>query len=75
MIRIVEQSRQRIGEHGQSFVKPYSVILEIAGKVVATPAEVTDAMKTAKADNKNSVLVRVKSGDQSRFVALPVAKG
>ena len=55
--------------------KEGDVILEIAGKLVATPAEVSDAMKTAKADNKNSVLVRVKSGDSSRFVALPVAKG
>jgi serine protease Do len=55
--------------------KEGDVILEIAGKTVATPAEVSDAMKTAKADNKNSVLVRVKSGESSRFVALPVAKG
>ncbi len=55
--------------------KEGDVILEIAGKTVATPAEVSDAMKTAKADNKNSVLVRVKSGDSSRFVALPVVKG
>ena len=55
--------------------KEGDVILEIAGKLVASPAEVSDAMKTAKADNKNSVLVRVKSGESSRFVALPVAKG
>ncbi|MEN3290328.1 MAG: hypothetical protein V7634_4628, partial [Bradyrhizobium sp.] len=26
-------------------------------------------------DNKNSVLMRVKSGGQSRFVAVPIAKG
>ena len=56
-------------------VKEGDVILEVAGKLVATPAEVSDAMKVAKADNKNSVLVRVKSGESSRFVALPVAKG
>jgi len=55
--------------------KEGDVILEIAGKLVATPNEVRDAITAARADNKNSVLVRVKSGDSSRFVALPVAKG
>ena len=55
--------------------KEGDVILEIGGKLVGSPTEVRDAMTAAKADKKNSVLVRVKSGDSSRFVALPVAKG
>ena len=55
--------------------KEGDVILEVAGKLVATPAEVRDAITAARADNKNSVLVRVKSGESSRFVAMPVAKG
>ncbi len=39
------------------------------------PAEVREAITTARNENKNSVLVRVKSGDSSRFVAVPVVKG
>ncbi len=42
---------------------------------MTTPGEVRDAVNAARAENKNSVLVRVRSGDSSRFVALPVAKG
>ena len=34
-----------------------------------------DAVSAARTDNKNSVLMRVKSGGSSRFVAVPVAKG
>lgn len=56
-------------------LKEGDVILEVAGKLVATPGEVRDAITAARADNKNSVLVRVKSGESSRFVAMPVAKG
>lgn len=55
--------------------KEGDVILEVAGKLVSSPAEVREAITTARNENKNSVLVRVKSGDSSRFVAVPVAKG
>jgi len=55
--------------------KEGDVILEVAGKTVASPGEVSDAIKAARADNKNSVLMRVRSGGSSRFVALPLAKG
>lgn len=55
--------------------KEGDVILEVAGKLVGTPSEVRDAITAARADKKNSVLVRVKSGESSRFVAVPVGKG
>ena len=55
--------------------KEGDVILEVAGKTVASPADVRDAITAAKGDNKNVVLMRVKSGGQSRFVAVPLAKG
>jgi serine protease Do len=55
--------------------KEGDVILEVAGKLVSNPTEVRDAITTARNENKNSVLVRVKSGDSSRFIAMPVAKG
>src|SRR5438270_9774904 len=55
--------------------KEGDVILEVGGKTVATAGEVRDAINAARTDNKSSVLMRVKSGGQSRFVAVPIAKG
>src|SRR5262249_51267532 len=55
--------------------KEGDVILEVAGKTVASPTDVRDAINAAKDDNKNVVLMRVKSGGQSRFVAVPLAEG
>ena len=55
--------------------KEGDVILEVGGKSVNTAGEVRDAITAARTDNKNSVLMRVKSGGQSRFVAVPIAKG
>ncbi|HEY6024011.1 MAG TPA: Do family serine endopeptidase [Pseudolabrys sp.] len=51
------------------------VILEIAGKSVSTPADVRDVVASARTDGKRSVLVRVKKGDNTRFVALPLGRG
>jgi serine protease Do len=55
--------------------KEGDVILEVAGKSVASAGDVREAITAAHNDNKNSVLMRVKSGGQSRFVAVPLAKG
>jgi serine protease Do len=50
------------------------VILEIAGKSVSTPADVRSVVSSARTEGKHSVLVRVKSGGSTRFVALPVSQ-
>lgn len=55
--------------------KEGDVILEVAGKSVANPGEVREALNAARSDNKNSVLIRVRSGGALRFVAVPLAKG
>ena len=55
--------------------KEGDVILEVAGKSVTNAGDVRDAIKAAASDNKNSVLMRVKTGGSSRFVAVPLAKG
>jgi serine protease Do len=51
------------------------VILEVAGKTVSTPAEIRSVVASARTEGKHSVLVRVKSGENTRFVALPVGQG
>ena len=58
-------------EHG---FKTGDVILNVAGKAVSTPAEIRKAMADARADAKRTVLMRVKSGDATRFVAVPIAR-
>jgi serine protease Do len=51
------------------------IILEVAGKSVSTPADVRSAIAGAKTGGKRTVLLRVKKGDNTRFVALPVGNG
>jgi serine protease Do len=55
--------------------KEGDVILEVAGKTVSNAGDVREAITAARSDNKNSVLMRIKSGGSSRFVAVPLAKG
>jgi serine protease Do len=48
------------------------VILEVAGKQVSSPADVRKEIASARSDKKRAVLMRVKSGDNTKFVALPI---
>jgi serine protease Do len=54
--------------------KTGDVILDVGGKAVATPADVSKALTDAKSEGKRTVLMRVKSGEGTRFVAIPVAR-
>ncbi len=54
-------------EHG---LKTGDIILEVAGKKVASPKEVRDVLSEVNKDGKRSVLMRVKSGEGTKFVAL-----
>jgi len=51
-------------------LKTGDVILEVAGKRVANPDEVNKAVGAARMEGKKSVLMRVKSGEATKFVAL-----
>jgi serine protease Do len=48
------------------------VILDVGGKPVSTPAEVRNTLSDARKEGKHTVLFRVKSGQGTRFVALPL---
>ena len=54
-------------------LKKGDVILEVAGKNVTKPGDVGAALEAARTDKKGSVLMRLRSGDASRYVALPLA--
>jgi serine protease Do len=58
-------------EHG---FQTGDVILEVGGKKVGNPADVRAALNEAQKDGKRSVLMRVKSGDTTKFVALRLGR-
>jgi serine protease Do len=58
-------------EHG---MRTGDVILDIGGKTVSKPADVRQELATLHKEGKNTVLMRVKSGDATRFIAIPFGK-
>ncbi|MEZ5786795.1 MAG: Do family serine endopeptidase [Xanthobacteraceae bacterium] len=48
------------------------VILDVSGNTVSSPSDVRKAIKEAQNDGKRTVLMRVKSGPGTRFVAVPL---
>jgi len=52
--------------------KTGDVILDVGGKIVNAPADVSRAMNEAKTGGKRTVLMRVKSEQGTRYVAIPV---
>jgi serine protease Do len=48
------------------------VILDVGGKTVSNPADVRRLLADARKEGKHALLFRVKSGDGTRFVALPL---
>ncbi|MGD0076980.1 MAG: PDZ domain-containing protein, partial [Candidatus Binataceae bacterium] len=49
-----------------------NVILDVNGKAVANAGDVVKALRDARADGRHDILMRVKMGDATRFVALPL---
>jgi serine protease Do len=57
-------------EHG---FKTGDVILDVGGKKVASPLDVRNAIMDAQKNGKRAVLMRLKSGEATMFVAIPIA--
>lgn len=55
-------------------LKAGDVILEVAGQTVSKPSDVAEGVRAAKSKGRTAVLMRVQSGEQKRFVALPLKK-
>jgi serine protease Do len=62
------------GAGAEQGIRQGDVILEIAGKPVTEAAQVKAALDEARKDGRKSVLMRLKTGDASRFVALAFPK-
>jgi serine protease Do len=59
-------------EHG---FRTGDVILEVAGRKVGSAGDVRNAVQAAGKSSRRTVLLRVKSGDSTKFVTLPVSRG
>ena len=57
-------------EHG---FKIGDVILDVSGKKVATAVDVRNAISDAQKNGKRTILMRLKSDDATKFVAIPIA--
>jgi serine protease Do len=49
------------------------VIMEVGGKAVRRPADVANAVREARSNARKSILMRVRSAEGVRFVAVPTA--
>ena len=56
-------------EHG---LKSGDVILDVGGKSVSNVSELRGALSEAKSGGKPNVLIRVKTADNTHFVAIPI---
>ncbi|MFG1397202.1 Do family serine endopeptidase [Roseixanthobacter pseudopolyaromaticivorans] len=66
------------GPAAQRGIRSGDVILDVGGKTVSNPKDVRDGLAAAKAENRKAVLMRVKSEQGVRFVAIAIdakAKG
>ncbi len=61
------------GAAAQTGLKAGDVILEAGGQKVERPADVTSALANARKEGRRALLLRVKSGDSTRFVAIAPA--
>ena len=59
----------KAAEHG---FKSGDVILEVAGKSVSSASELRQALAAAQSQGKHDVLMRVKTADNTHFVAMPI---
>jgi serine protease Do len=60
------------GSAAQKGLKVGDVILEAGGKPVSQPSEISSIIGEAKKDGRKAVLLRVKNGDDTHYVALAV---
>ncbi len=58
-------------EHG---FKAGDIILDVGGKKVVSPVDVRNGIRDAQINGKRAVLMRLKSEEVTRFVAIPIAR-
>src|SRR5690606_34238385 len=62
------------GSAAEQGIQAGDIILAVGGSEVSRPGDVEREVVDAKKQGMKAVLMRVKSGEQTRFVALPFGK-
>ena len=70
---VVVTGIDRNGPASEQGLKTGDVILEVGGSKVANAADVRRAIGDAQKSGKHAVIMRVKSDDKTKFVAIPFA--
>jgi serine protease Do len=60
------------GPAAQRGLQSGDVILDVAGKSVSNVSELRSALSDAKSSGKHDVLMRIKTSDNTRFIAVPI---
>jgi serine protease Do len=60
------------GPAAERGIKEGDVILDVAGKAVSSPADVRQQLAGLHKEGKHAALMRMKSGDDMKFVAVPL---
>lgn len=60
------------GPAAQRGIRPGDIILDVAGRPVASLRDVREALSAARTDGRRSALIRLRSGESQRFVAIPL---
>ncbi|KAF0122771.1 MAG: dop, partial [Xanthobacteraceae bacterium] len=60
------------GPAAQRGIRQGDVILDVAGRPVSSLRDVREALGAARSEGRKSALIRLRSGDGQRFVAIPL---
>jgi serine protease Do len=63
------------GAAAERGIQPGDVILEVGGKRVSTPRDVSGDVQAAARSGRHAVLLRVRSAAGTRFVGVPIGQG
>ncbi|WP_439573545.1 Do family serine endopeptidase [Phreatobacter sp.] len=63
------------GPAGQRGIREGDVILDVAGRTVSNIREMREALANSRTEGRNTVLLRVRSGERQHFVAIPIGRG
>ncbi|WP_083528546.1 Do family serine endopeptidase [Hyphomicrobium sp. CS1BSMeth3] len=63
------------GTAAEKGIQAGDVILEVGGKSVSTPRDVTTDLEAAQKNGQRAVLLRIKTATETHFVAVPIGRG
>ena len=72
MLRLVTVGVDPAGSAAELCFQSVDIILDVGGKTVGNASDVRKSLSEARSQGKHAVLIRVKTADTMKFVALPI---